>query len=122
MPNRKNPGVAFRLRCGRQNRLRLSPVSLDGLLEEVVMVLARTSGGALALAAISIAAGALGADAAFAAQGPGTGAGTASGLTQTAMAILVYGASALIVGAGPDRRAEEVKTANRAARHSACAG
>ena len=37
---------------------------------------------------------------AFASQGPGGGMGTASGLTQVAMAVLVYGASALIVGAG----------------------
>ena len=39
-------------------------------------------------------------DAAFASQGPGGGIGTASHLTQVAMAILVYGASALVVGAG----------------------
>jgi hypothetical protein len=37
---------------------------------------------------------------AFASQGPGGGMGTASNLTQVAMAILVYGASALIVGVG----------------------
>jgi hypothetical protein len=37
---------------------------------------------------------------AFASQGPGGGMGTASNLTQIAMAILVYGAAALIVGAG----------------------
>jgi hypothetical protein len=37
---------------------------------------------------------------ALASQGPGGGMGTAGNLTQTAMAILVYGASALIVGAG----------------------
>jgi hypothetical protein len=42
----------------------------------------------------------LASDAALASQGPGTGAGTASGFTQLAMAILVYGASALVVGAG----------------------
>jgi hypothetical protein len=40
------------------------------------------------------------ADAALASQGPGGGFGTASGFTQLAMAILVYGAAALIVGAG----------------------
>ena len=40
------------------------------------------------------------ADAALASQGPGAGLGTASGFTQLAMAILVYGAAALIVGAG----------------------
>lgn len=42
----------------------------------------------------------LGASSALAAQGPGVEAGTASPLTQSVMAILVYGASALIVGAG----------------------
>jgi hypothetical protein len=52
---------------------------------------------ALALAATSIV---LASDAALASQGPGTPAGTASHLTQLAMAILVYGASALVVGAG----------------------
>jgi hypothetical protein len=40
------------------------------------------------------------ADAALASQGPGGGPGTASGFTQLAMAVLVYGASALVVGAG----------------------
>ena len=38
--------------------------------------------------------------AALASQGPGAGMGTAGHLTQVAMAILVYGASALVVGAG----------------------
>lgn len=38
--------------------------------------------------------------AAFASQGPGASPGTASPFTQLAMAILVYGASALVVGAG----------------------
>jgi hypothetical protein len=37
---------------------------------------------------------------AFASQGPGGGIGTASNFTQIAMAILVYGAAALIVAAG----------------------
>jgi hypothetical protein len=37
---------------------------------------------------------------AFASQGPGGGMGAASNLTQVTMAVLVYGASALIVGAG----------------------
>ncbi|MHB8267206.1 hypothetical protein [Bradyrhizobium sp.] len=36
----------------------------------------------------------------FASQGPGGGMGTAGSFTQIAMAVLVYGASALIVGAG----------------------
>jgi hypothetical protein len=37
---------------------------------------------------------------ASASQGPGGGIGTASSFTQIAMAVLVYGAAALIVGAG----------------------
>ena len=40
------------------------------------------------------------ANAAFASQGPGGGMGTAGHLTQVAMAILVYGASALVIAAG----------------------
>jgi hypothetical protein len=37
---------------------------------------------------------------ALASQGPGAGAGTAGQFTQLAMAVLVYGTSALVVGAG----------------------
>jgi hypothetical protein len=37
---------------------------------------------------------------AFASQGPGGGHGTAGSFTQLAMAILVYGASALVIGTG----------------------
>jgi len=39
-------------------------------------------------------------EAAFASQGPGGGMGTASHLIQMAMAILVYGTSAIVIGAG----------------------
>jgi hypothetical protein len=48
----------------------------------------------------SAAAGLLFANAAFASQGPGGGPGTASSFTQLAMAIIVYGACALVAGAG----------------------
>ena len=51
-------------------------------------------------AAISISAALAWTSAAFASQGPGVAPGTASPFTQLAMAILVYGASALVVGAG----------------------
>jgi hypothetical protein len=54
----------------------------------------------LAFAAASALATSLWAGAAFASQGPGGGPGTASGFTQLAMAILVYGVSAVVVGAG----------------------
>jgi hypothetical protein len=37
---------------------------------------------------------------ALASQGPGGGMGTAGAVTQLAMAILVYGAAALVIGAG----------------------
>ena len=53
-----------------------------------------------ALAVVPTVAAALWTDAAFASQGPGGGMGTASHLTQLAMAIVVYGTSAIVVGAG----------------------
>jgi hypothetical protein len=52
------------------------------------------------LAATSIAASLWWATAAVASQGPGGGPGTASHFTQLAMAVIVYGSSALVVGAG----------------------
>jgi len=52
------------------------------------------------LAAASTAATLLWANEAFASQGPGGGAGTASNFMQLAMAIIVYGTSALVVGSG----------------------
>jgi len=54
----------------------------------------------LAFLPTSVVAGLLWVDAALASQGPGGGPGTASSFTQLAMAIVVYGASALVVGAG----------------------
>ena len=50
--------------------------------------------------AATIATALLWAEAAFASQGPGGGLGTASSFTQLAMAVMVYGGSALVVGAG----------------------
>jgi hypothetical protein len=69
-------------------------------LQEIVMALLRTRHSHLAFAAMSAAACLLWADAAFASQGPGGGMGTASSFTQLAMAILVYGASALVICTG----------------------
>jgi hypothetical protein len=60
----------------------------------------RTGHSHLAIAATSAAACLLWADAAFASQGPGGGMGTASSFTQLAMAILVYGASAVVICTG----------------------
>ena len=54
----------------------------------------------LAFAAASMVLTSLWAGAACASQGPGGGPGTASSFTQFAMAIIVYGASALVVGSG----------------------
>jgi hypothetical protein len=51
-------------------------------------------------ASTSIAAAVLWSSAALASQGPGGGMGTATAFTQTVMAVLVYGISAIIVGAG----------------------
>jgi hypothetical protein len=42
----------------------------------------------------------LSSEAIFASQGPGGGPGTASPFTQRAMAVIVYGGSAALVGAG----------------------
>ena len=54
----------------------------------------------LAFAAAPAIAALLSASPALASQGPGGGPGTASNFTQLAMAILVWGTSALVVGAG----------------------
>jgi hypothetical protein len=62
------------------------------LSREIVM--SRKNSVALLAAALLLPASAL------ASQGPGGGMGTAGTFTQIAMAVLVYGASALIVGAG----------------------
>ena len=51
-------------------------------------------------AAPSMLAALLWANQVLASQGPGGGPGTASSFTQLAMAIIVYGSSALVVGAG----------------------
>ena len=54
----------------------------------------------LRISSLAITAILLSAGSALASQGPGVEGGTASPLTQLVMAILVYGASAAIVGAG----------------------
>jgi hypothetical protein len=50
--------------------------------------------------AVSIVAAVMWSGAALASQGPGGGMGTASHATQFVMAIIVYGISAIVVGAG----------------------
>ena len=51
-------------------------------------------------AGLLFASGLLFSNVAFASQGPGGGPGTASGFTRLAMAIIVYGTSALVVCTG----------------------
>jgi hypothetical protein len=53
-----------------------------------------------AVAATSAFAALLAASPVLASQGPGGGLGTATSFTQTTMAIIVWGTSALVVGAG----------------------
>ena len=60
----------------------------------------RELGSRAAVAAAAIVAAAMWSSAALASQGPGGGMGTASHPTQLAMAIIVYGISAIVVGAG----------------------
>ena len=58
------------------------------------------SDSGLRIVAALAATGLMWADAAFASQGPGGGMGSATSFTQLAMAIIVWGTSALVVGAG----------------------
>jgi hypothetical protein len=92
-----------------QNRYRLPSVSSECFRsQEIVMTSSRTTTSFRKMPRISHAAFAtpfaaaclLWANAAFASQGPGGGPGTASSFTQLAMAIIVYGTSALVVGIG----------------------
>jgi hypothetical protein len=80
-------------KTGRQRRTYL----LVERMQEMVM----PNSSGLRISRLAIAASlALGASSAIAAQGPGVEAGAASPLTQLVMTILVYGASAAVVGAG----------------------
>jgi hypothetical protein len=85
-----------------KNRNRVRSVSSERFkAQEIVMASARTTDrlSRLAFAATSALATSWSATA-FASQGPGGGPGTASPFTQLVMAILVYGLSAVVVGAG----------------------
>jgi hypothetical protein len=70
--------------------------------QEIVMASSqeRLRRSTCAIAATLAAAGLLCVDAAHASQGPGGGPGSASNFTQLAMAIIVWGTSALVVGIG----------------------
>jgi hypothetical protein len=77
------------------------PYLLPKPTQEIAMTSPRTTRiPPLAFAAAATVLTSLWAGAAFASQGPGGGPGTASGFTQLAMAVIVYGASALVVGTG----------------------
>jgi hypothetical protein len=78
------------------------PYLLQASTQEIAMTSFRTGRliSQIAFAAAPTVLTPLWAGAAFASQGPGGGPGTASGFTQLAMAIIVYGASALVVGSG----------------------
>jgi hypothetical protein len=106
------------VRAAKMNADRGRRFPLDGehfiLTSQTGMLLDRNSGNQLSpeivmfrknsrssLAAVAAACTVLlPAASAFASQGPGGGLGTASNLTQVAMAVIVYGVSALIVGTG----------------------
>jgi hypothetical protein len=85
-----------------QNQHRLSSVSSESLSsQEIVMASSRTHRvPQFVFASTPALTGLLWANAAFASQGPGGGPGTASSFTQLTMAIIVFGTSALVVGAG----------------------
>jgi hypothetical protein len=68
-------------------------------LQEIVMTSIRIN-ASISRTTLAIIACVASTGVALASQGPGGGMGTASHLTQAAMAILVYGASAIVVGAG----------------------
>jgi hypothetical protein len=86
-----------------QNRYRLPSVSSECFRsQEIVMTSSRKMPriSHAAFATPFAAACLLWVNAAFASQGPGGGPGAASSFTQLAMAIIVYGTSALVVGIG----------------------
>jgi hypothetical protein len=85
-----------------QNRNRLRSVSSANFSSrEIIMTSSRKWHWSSPLAVASLSAATLlCVDAATASQGPGGGPGTASPFTQLVMAIIVYGTSALVVGAG----------------------
>jgi hypothetical protein len=70
--------------------------------QEIVIASSRTTQrtSQIAFAIASTVAAVAWTSAAFASQGPGVHPGTASRFTQLAMAIIVYGISALVIGAG----------------------
>ena len=80
----------------------VSRIFCSFVFREIVMTPSRMriATARVALAAATIGTGMFCSDAVLASQGPGGGIGTAGHLTQVAMAVLVYGVSALVVCAG----------------------
>jgi hypothetical protein len=77
------------------------PYLLQKSTQEIAMTKSRTARITQLASAIALTVPtSLWAGAAFASQGPGGGLGTASSFTQLTMAIMVYGASALVIGTG----------------------
>jgi hypothetical protein len=87
-------GEHFTLMCKPARCRHVSPLTKS---QEIDMSRKSSQVSRLAIAACAML---LPVGSALASQGPGGGMGTAGSLTQVAMAILVYGASALIIGAG----------------------
>jgi hypothetical protein len=86
-------GEHFTLRC----KTGAAPARISANEREIDMPRQISSASRLAISACAML---LPVGSALASQGPGGGMGAASSLTQVTMAVLVYGASALIVGAG----------------------
>src|SRR5215472_3008249 len=83
-----------------RNRRRPCAYLLNAFTQEIVMTPTAANWSARFIGAASRLAALCWADAALASQGPGTSMGTAGNFTRLVMAVLVYGASALVVGAG----------------------
>jgi uncharacterized membrane protein len=80
-----------------KTRVAILRISHDALRWEVMMFDQRRWKSGVALVATALALAVLTAGHALASQGPGGGPGTAGAITQTVMAIMVYGGSAAIV-------------------------
>jgi hypothetical protein len=88
-----------------QNRYRLASVSSENFPSQGIVMassrkMPRNKPSISQLAVAPAIAALLWISPVLASQGPGVGPGTASDFTQLAMAILVWGTSALVVGAG----------------------
>jgi hypothetical protein len=94
--------IPYRFHRVRKTGVDDGRIFCSSLSQEIVMPSSRMRAvvSRATLAAAPVVATVLWPRGAFASQGPGGGMGTATSFTQLAMAILVYGASAIVVGAG----------------------